>query len=331
MTLVNATVVRGTGISRTAIATTVVVWVLLALAPAVLSFAALDRLAILFVYIILALSWNALAGYAGLVSVGQQLFFGMGAYLVIRLADAGTNVFLAVGLSAVFVAIIAAILSRLMLQLKGGEFAVGMWVLSELAYLLVKLDTRVQGDTGTSLIAMNSYPSGVRQTSAYLVAFAGMTIVIIVLYAFLRSKAGAALQAIRDDEDAAVAVGVRLTALKSSVFIFAAFAAALAGAVWLTSAITFQPRAYFGVHWTAYMIFMVLVGGIGTFEGAILGAVLFFLVEWIFSALGAWYLVGLGFTAVVFSLLLPYGVFGYLQRRWDLHFLPVGYFVRWRR
>jgi branched-chain amino acid transport system permease protein len=99
----------------------------------------------------------------------------------------------------------------------------------------------------------------------------------------------------------------------------------MAGAVWLATALTFQPKAYFSVNWTAYMIFMVLVGGIGTFEGAILGAVLFFAIETWFGATGVWYLIGLGGVALVFALALPKGIWGTIERRTGWRLLPVGY------
>lgn len=76
------------------------------------------------------------------------------------------------------------------------------------------------------------------------------------------------------------------------------------------------------------MIFMVLVGGIGTFEGAIVGAVLFFLIEAWFGAAGVWYLVGLGATALLFSLFLPRGIWGSLEDRFGVRLLPVGYRVK---
>ena len=95
----------------------------------------------------------------------------------------------------------------------------------------------------------------------------------------------------------------------------AAFGAALAGALWLATAITFQPKTYFSPQWTAYMIFMVLVGGLGTFEGAILGAVVFFAIEAWFGGAGVWYLVGLGATALVFALFLPRGIWGWVEDR----------------
>jgi branched-chain amino acid transport system permease protein len=120
-------------------------------------------------------------------------------------------------------------------------------------------------------------------------------------------------------------VGVRVLTTKRLIFVFAAFGAALAGAIWLGTALTFQPKAFFSVNWTAYMIFMVLVGGIGTFEGAILGAVLFFLIETWFGSSGVWYLIGLGGAALVFALLLPKGVWGEIEKRTGLRLLPVGY------
>jgi branched-chain amino acid transport system permease protein len=111
------------------------------------------------------------------------------------------------------------------------------------------------------------------------------------------STPAAAIQAIRDNEEAAASVGVRVLSTKRVIFVVAAFGAALAGALWLATTITFQPKTYFSVPWTAYMIFMVLVGGLGTFEGPIISAVIFFLVEAFFGADGVWNLIGLGATA----------------------------------
>jgi branched-chain amino acid transport system permease protein len=73
------------------------------------------------------------------------------------------------------------------------------------------------------------------------------------------------------------------------------------------------------------MIFMTLVGGLGTFEGPIIGAVIFFAIETIFGASGVWYLVGLGATALLFSLFLPRGIWGTLTDRFGIHLMPVGY------
>lgn len=284
----------------------------------------LSRGVVLFVYILLAATWNALAGFAGLMSVGQQAFFGLGAYFAIRLSDAGVPVFAAMGLSSVVVALLSWPMSFVMLRLKEGEFAIGMWVLASLCHLLVNLDPLIQGETGTSLIALNAFDPELRREILFLFALGSLSVVLGLLFWLMQSRFGAALQAIRDNEEAAGSLGVSVLKSKRLIFVFAAFGGAIAGALWLGANISFQPKSYFGVQWTAYMIFMVLVGGIGTFEGAILGAIIFFVIETFFAAFGVWYLIGLGSAAIVFSLVFPQGIWGAVVRKWGLHLLPIG-------
>jgi branched-chain amino acid transport system permease protein len=330
MTLVSngISIERWTRSSRSALGGVALVLALFAIAPLTLGAGAIDRLTALFIYVILAAMWNALAGFGGLVSVGQQVFFGLGAYFTIRLADAGLNPFLSLFAAAILTGAISLPLSFFMLRLKGGEFAIGMWVISALTHMLVNLDRLIQGETGTSLISLNVYDNGTRRVVIYWLALASMAALLGILFALLRSRAGAAIQAIRDNEDAATSLGVRVLATKRLLFVLAAFGIAVAGALWLATSTTFQPKTYFSVQWTAYMIFMVLVGGIGKFEGAILGAVLFFVIETFVGAMGVWYLIGLGATAVLFSLFLPQGLWGEIERRFGLRLLPVGYRVK---
>jgi branched-chain amino acid transport system permease protein len=319
---------RWTETARITVIVCAVVLAVLALGPLVFGAGVVDRMTALFIYVILAAMWNALAGYGGLVSVGQQVFFGLGAYFAVRLANAGLDPFVSLVLGAGIVAAISLPLSAFMLRLRGGEFAIGMWVIAALAHLLVNLDTLVRGETGTSLIALNAYSAVARRDGIYWLALVAMVALLGALYGLLRSRTGAGIQAIRDDEAAAASLGVRIMRTKRILFVLAAFGAAMAGTLWLATAITFQPNAYFGVQWTAYMIFMVLVGGLGTFEGAILGAVIFFLIETWFGASGVWYLVGLGAAALVFALFLPRGLWGALDDRLQLRLLPVGYRLR---
>jgi branched-chain amino acid transport system permease protein len=149
-----------------------------------------------------------------------------------------------------------------------------------------------------------------------------------VIFFMLRSRLGSSIQAIRDNEEAAASVGVRVTATKRIIFMTAAVGCALAGGLWLATFTTFQPRSFFSIQWSAYMIFMVLVGGIGRFEGPILGAIIFFFIELWFGSAGVWYLIVLGLTALVFSLFLPKGIWGYVEDRFHVLLLPVGYRVR---
>lgn len=299
----------------------------LAFGPALFSAGVTERLSELFIYVVLAVMWNVLAGYGGLVSVGQQAFFGLGAYVAIRLSAAGVSVYPALALAALVVGGLALPIGEVMLRLAGGEFAIGMWVVAELAHLLVNLDPLVQGETGTSLIALDAFGVAARRADTYWAALAAMTLLLALVFLMLRGRLGTALQAIRDDDVAAASIGVRVLATKRVVFVLAAAGAALAGALWLATAITFQPRAYFSVQWTAYMIFMTLVGGLGTFEGPVIGALLFFTVETAFGASGVWYLVGLGAAALGFALFAPRGVWGAFAARFSPRLLPLGYHV----
>lgn len=293
--------------------------------PLFLSPNAVERLTTLFIYGILALMWNALAGYAGLLSVGHQAFFGLGAYAAIRLADWGVSPYLALLLAATLVGALSIPIAAFMLRLRGGEFAIGMWVVAALCHLLVNLDDLVQGETGTSLIALQAYAAEDRRNYTYWAALGTMAALAWLVFVMLRGKMGTAAQAIRDNEEAAGSVGVRVLPSKRLIFVLSAFGCAAAGALWLASSITFQPQNYFSVQWTAYMIFMVLVGGIGTYEGPILGAVLFFTLETLFGATGVTYLIGLGATALLFALFVPRGIWGEIEHRLGLQLLPVGY------
>jgi branched-chain amino acid transport system permease protein len=321
------TVERWTVASRLALIFAALAAVALALGPTIFDANIVDRLTTLFVYVILAVMWNALVGYCGLVSIGQQAFFGLGAYFAVRLADSGFSVYPSLMIAALIVGALSLPLSAIMLRLKGGEFAIGMWVVAEMAHLLVNLDTLVQGETGTSLIALNAYTADARRAFTYWCALGAMIGLLAIVFFVLRSPLGAAIQAIRDNEEAAEAVGVRVLRAKRLIFVLAAFGAAVAGALWVASAVTFQPKTYFSPQWTAYMIFMALVGGLGTFEGAILGAVVFFAIEAWFGGAGVWYLVGLGATALVFALALPRGLWGWVEDRTALSLLPIGYRV----
>jgi len=300
----------------------------LAFVPVVLSANATDKLTTLFVYVILAVMWNALAGYAGLVSVGQQAFFGIGAYAAVKLSDFGVGVYPALVLGALIAGGVSIPTSLFMLRLRGGEFAIGMWVVAEVFHLYVNGDRSIGGVTGTSLDALNAYSPSDRRDYTYWLTLACTVALLGALFMLLRSRLGASLQAIRDDEEAARSVGVRVLWGKGVIFVLAAVGCGAAGAMWLASFPTFQPNSYFSVQWTAYMIFMALVGGLGTFEGPIIGAIIFFVIQDQYGDQGVWYLVGLGASAILFALLVPRGIWGTIEERFGLRLLPVGYRLR---
>ncbi len=324
----NLLIQRWTNLSAGVAIFVAILFVVLAAGPAFLSGSLIDKLTVLFIYICLAAMWNALAGYGGMISAGQQAFFGLGGYLAIRLSEWGVWTYPALIIAALLAGLSALPISAMVLRLRAGEFAIGMWIIAEVVRLLVNLDPIIQGDTGRSLIALSNFDAAERRIFTYWLALASMGTLLAVIFLLLRSRLGSAIQAIRDNEQAAASVGVRVMAAKRIIFVIAAVGCALAGALWLATFTTFQPRSFFGIQWSAYMIFMVLVGGIGRFEGPILGALIFFLIEtWLGSA-GVWYLIVLGLCALLFSLFLPRGIWGYVEDRFQLLLLPVGYRVQ---
>ncbi|OHV30065.1 MULTISPECIES: branched-chain amino acid ABC transporter permease [Pseudofrankia] len=278
----------------------------------------------LFIFMILAVMWNALAGYGGMVSVGQQAFIGFGAYATIWLTHQGISPFPSMILAAALSAVLAAVVALLVLQLKGGHLAVGTWVVAEALGLLVVLDKGLGGGTGVSLQGLNSYAPELRRAYIYWLTLAVLIVLLGALFLLLRLKTGSALQAIRDDEEAAASLGVRVRPLKFGIFVLAGFGCGAAGALILANTLFIQPQSIFGVQYSAYMIFMVLVGGLGTFEGPILGAIIFFVVQQQFADQGAWYLIGLGVIAVLFALFLPRGLWTVVSDRLPVQ-LPLGY------
>jgi branched-chain amino acid transport system permease protein len=316
---------RSTLASRVASAVTLLVLLALFALPEVMGANAVQQMTSLFLFLILAVMWNALAGYGGMVSVGQQAFIGFGAYATIWLTQHGVTPYLAIVLAALASAVLAAIESILVLQLRGGQFAVGTWVVAEALALLVTLDQSLGGGSGVSLQGLNRYAPTDRRNYTYWLVLVFTILLLGAVFALLRSRTGAALQSIRDDEEAAASVGVRVRPIKFLLFVLAGFGCGAAGALILANTLFIQPTSAFGVQYTAYMIFMVLVGGLGTFEGPIVGAIVFFVLQYEFADQGAWYLIGLGVVAVGFALFLPRGLWSLLTDRLHVHLLPVGY------
>ena len=325
------TVLRSSPASRICSGALILIGVALFAAPQFFGANVVQQLTSLFIFLILAMMWNALAGYAGLVSVGQQAFIGLGAYGTILLSQQGVQPYVAMILAAVASAVLAAILSLLVLRLRGGQFAVGTWVVAEAIALLVALDQGLGGGTGTSLRGLNVYPREVRTAFTYWLTLGFMLLLLLLLFFLLRNRTGVALQAIRDDEEVAASLGVRVWPVKFILFVLAGFGCGAAGALTLANTLFIQPQSIFGVQWSAYLIFMVLVGGLGTFEGPMIGAILFFVVQYEFADLGAWYLIGLGLIAIAFALFLPRGLWSLINDRLHIRLLPVGYHLLYPR
>ncbi len=212
----------------------------------------------------------------------------------------------------------------LALRLRGGQFAIAMWVIAETFWLVVVQFESLGGGTGKSLTTLNLYAPADRQAYTYWLALVTMAALLVGLGAILRGRLGTALQSIRDDEVGAGSLGVRTTRGKRLIFLFSALGCGGRRRADRRELAALQPDSIFGVQWTAYMIFWVLIGGLGTYDGAIIGAVVFFVIQETFSDQGSWYLIGLGLLAIAMTIAAPRGIWGTLQGRTGLRLMSVG-------
>jgi branched-chain amino acid transport system permease protein len=284
--------------------------------------------------IALAQLWNLLAGYAGLVSVGQQAFVGLGGYALFALTIiAHVPPIPAVALAGVVAAILAVPTALIVFRLRGAYFAIGTWVVAEVFSEVMGLVPDLGAGTGMSLPVAISRAVGETPLDREIVLYyVGLVIgigTVAAVFAWLRSRQGLALTAIRDSEAAAGSIGVNNDRTKFAVYLLAALVTGMIGALIYLEKLRISPDAAFDViDWTADVIFIVVIGGIGSIEGPFIGALVFFALRYFLADYGAWYMILLGAVAVVIMLLAPRGLWGLLADRYDIHFFPVRRRVR---
>jgi len=309
-------VVRGTRTSQVALAAGLVLVVVAASMPWWAESSWMREFVEIACYFVFAMMWNLLAGYGGMVSIGQQAFFGFGGYMMLMLGNlVGVNPFVAIPIAALATAAVALPVSWLAFRLQGGYFAIGTWVIAEVFRLSFANLSVVGGGSGTSLTALRGIERATRESLTFWIALACVVAAIAGVYLFLRSKLGLALLAIRDNEVAAESQGMDVRRTKLAVYVVAAFGAGLAGALYFVGNLRISPDAAFSVNWTAFAIFMVVIGGIGRIEGPIVGAIVFWALNKFFSDYGSWYLMGLGLLAIGVTIFFKQGLWGWLQQR----------------
>jgi branched-chain amino acid transport system permease protein len=279
--------------------------------------------------LVLAQMWNLLAGYAGLVSIGQQAYVGLGGYALIVLADdLGLNPFLAVPIAGFVAAAFAIPTAALVFRFRGAYFAVGTWAVSEVYRLLIANAPALGRGTGRTLKAVFPLPRDTRELITYAIALAVGVGAMIAVYWYLRSRLGLGLMAVRDSEPASESMGVDVFRAKLIVYLVAAFGTGITGALIYLNLLRISPDAAFSINWTAYTIFIVVIGGLGTLEGPIVGTLVFFLLREALADYGAWYMIVLGTLAMLVMIRWPEGVWGVVTKRWDVRFFPIERRVR---
>ena len=226
-----------------------------------------------------------------------------------------------------------------MFRLRGAYFAIGTWVMAEVYRLVFAQFKQLGGGTGTSLppfvtnevagigsvrALFDVRTSAARDIVTYWAALALAAATVLLVYLILRSRHGLALAAIRDSEAAAESVGVDNFRTKLKVYIATAAGTGMVGALIYLQKARISPDAAFSVlDWTANVIFIVVIGGIGTIEGPIIGVLIFYFLQTNLAHLGTWYLMLLGAFAILIMLFAPKGIWGYVSERYGLVLFPI--------
>ena len=292
-------------------ATMVVVLAVLVTGPSYLSLYTLSLGFTLFDFMILALSWNLIGGYGGQFSLGHAIFVGAGSYTVaVLLVHTGVPLYLAVPLSGVLAALIAALSGLLLLRLRSAYFSVGTLGIA-LAGLSWMINWSYTG--GTQELSLP--PSATLDYSTlYYASLSVLVLTIACLVVLIRSPFGLRLMAVRDDEDAAAELGVNSFLVKMIAFTVSAFFVGLAGALIALQNVSIEPNSAFSLNWTVNMIIMAVLGGLATTTGPLIGAVVIFTLQQQLQGYGSWSTLVIGLLLIVMIRLAPEGIWVLLRQ-----------------
>lgn len=279
-------------------------------------------------FLALAILWNLLAGYAGLLSVGQQAFVGLGGYVLFVLCgQLGLSPYLGILVAIVAACALAAVFAPLLFRLDGAYFAIGTWVAAETVMLVFTMIPSMGGGAGMSLPAgaVKAIATG-KELREFIIFWlvAGLSLATLFgAFALLRSRAGLALMAVRDNGLAAASLGIDIWRTRLVTYVLVAGMTGGLGAVIFLQKLRISPTAAFNLNdWSVMVIFAVVIGGIGKLEGAIIGTVIYFVLRELLADLGAVYLIILGTLAILTMLYARKGIWGFIDARFGWSLLP---------
>ena len=281
--------------------------------------------------LVLALMWNLLAGYADIVTVGQHAFVGVGAYAFFGFLVLGEwNPYLSVLMAGAVALAFALPVMVIIFRLRTAYLAVGSWVVAETLMLGAGKLSAFGGGSGVSMpvAAVKQFGAriGERYVHIYWLALALTALAFLSTWFLMRSAIGLGLTAMRDNEEGAGAVGVNLTWSRVLCFLWTAPFLGLAGALITLQKLRVAPPASFSItDWTVYIIFIVVIGGIGSFEGPIIGTLVFFLLREYLAEIGVWHFIVLGTVSIGIILIEPRGLWGLLRRFIPGDLIPVSH------
>lgn len=270
------------------------------------------------IYMSLGQMWNLLGGYAGLLSLGMQAFIGIGGYsLAVLSVKFGLPVFVAILIGGVLSVLFGLVVSPALFKMTGVYFAIGTWVVAEALKLFFSNWSLVDYAKGIMIKSAYKFTG----TQIYYITVVLGLVSVLVVYLLMRSKTGLALMAMRDNPGAAEALGVKLFPTKLKCYMITCFLTGLAGGVIYIKDVFITPGASISTSWTIAMSFIVIIGGIGTMEGPIIGAIIYVILSQFLYNFPGIAMTIMGAVSVIAIMLLPNGVMGTLQKKFGFEIL----------
>jgi branched-chain amino acid transport system permease protein len=286
------------------IAVVVVAVAALAAAPMVVdSDTPIDLLISIFIYAMLASSWNILGGFTGQVSLGHAAFFGAGALATRLLWTTGFPLvpsLLAGGAAAL---LLAMIVGGTAFRLRGVYFTIGTLALAQILYVTVGNELpRIAQLPFQEIVAYDL-------TYRYYVILAVGVFSVATAYVLAKSRLGLGMMAVRENEDAAESLGVNAFSHKMLALAFSAFLAGLAGGAFAYYHVGYYFNYPFSPPWSLDVVTMTFIGGVGTIIGPLVGAVFFGVLRfWLVTNVGEYHLIVFGVLFILVVLFLPGGL-----------------------
>lgn len=290
--------------------------VLLPLLPSVTN-ATLFTLTLMLTSVGVAVNWNLTGGFTGYVDFGHAVWFGLGAYTTAILMSLQTNglhigwpPFPAIGLGALVAGLLAAAIGRVTMRLKGPYFSIAMLGTFVAMREIVRVSSITGGGVGLTL------PPYLNRPLFYYIQLALVVALVTFTWWLRRTRFGAGLAAIREDEIGAEMRGIDTTHFKVSVFSFAGFSTGLFGGLWAFQNTFVDPDIAFVEVRTIDAVMSTMLGGLGTVAGPVVGAVvLYWLREVLWANLLDYHLLSQGALLIVIVLFIPRGLVGLVDRR----------------
>ncbi len=286
--------------------TVIGILLLLVIAPLVLQSEYLLNLMILIcLYATLAQSWNVLGGYCGQISLGHATFFGAGALTFRYLWLSGVSYYLALPAGALSALILASLIGFPSFKMKGHYFAIGTLALAMI--LLLTVQNLLPGVSFITQACLDQY----NLFTIYYLALGIATATVLVVHLLSRSKLGIAMVSIRDDEDAAEAIGINTFKYKVISMSVSTLIAGFAGGIFAFYCGTYYYYVPFELGWSFDPVLIAFIGGAGTIVGPVVGAVVFVLLKELFAThLGQVNVLIFGIVFIITVLFLPKGMVG---------------------